>query len=129
MKPHSFSQIPIKFPSLKMFKPHKISENPRARVKELYDANQAENPGKLDNRNIAQMNGRYKRLNESVGKWVGVYREAYRKRRSGMSMKDNENEAHKLYETSGSKFNDTIVFNKVMCKHRKWDLQLAHDAT
>ncbi|CAH1427340.1 unnamed protein product [Lactuca virosa] len=46
-----------------------------------------------------------------------------------MSMKDVENEAHKLYETSGSKFNDTIVFNEVMCKHQKWDLQLDHDAT
>ncbi|CAH1433853.1 unnamed protein product [Lactuca virosa] len=46
-----------------------------------------------------------------------------------MSMKDVENEAHKLYETSASKFNDTIGFNEVMCKHRKWDLQLDHDAT
>ncbi|CAH1433849.1 unnamed protein product [Lactuca virosa] len=46
-----------------------------------------------------------------------------------MSMKDDENEAHKLYETSGSKFNDTIVFNEVMCKYRKWDLQLDLDAT
>ncbi|CAI9272377.1 unnamed protein product [Lactuca saligna] len=46
-----------------------------------------------------------------------------------MSMKDVENESHKLYETSGSKFNDTIVFNEVMCQHRKWDLQLDHDAT
>ncbi|CAH1412608.1 unnamed protein product [Lactuca virosa] len=44
-----------------------------AQVKELYDANQVENPGKLNNRNIAQMKGRYKRLNESAGKWVGVY--------------------------------------------------------
>ncbi|CAI9263816.1 unnamed protein product [Lactuca saligna] len=100
-----------------------------AGVKELYDANHAENPGKLGNRNIAQIKGRYKRFNKSVGKWVGVYREAYRKIRSGMSMKDIENEAHKLYETSGSKFNETIVFNEVMCKHRKWGLQLDHDAT
>ncbi|XP_023735357.1 uncharacterized protein LOC111883254 [Lactuca sativa] len=90
-----------------------------AQVKELYDANQAENLGKIGNRNISQMKGRYKRLNESVSKWVGVYPEAYRKRRSAMTMKDFENEAHKLYETSGGKFNDTIVFNQVMCKHRK----------
>ncbi|CAH1433852.1 unnamed protein product [Lactuca virosa] len=46
-----------------------------------------------------------------------------------MSMKDVENEAHKLYETSASKFNDTIGFNEVMCKHRKRDLQLDHDST
>nr|KAJ0205358.1 hypothetical protein LSAT_V11C500278470 [Lactuca sativa] len=65
----------------------------------------------------------------SIWAQVGVNREAYRKRRIGMSMKDVENEAHKLYETSGSKFNDTILFNEVMCKHRKWDLQLDHDAT
>ncbi|CAH1433851.1 unnamed protein product [Lactuca virosa] len=44
-----------------------------ARVRELYDANQAENPGKLGNRSITQMKGRYKRLNESAGKWVGIY--------------------------------------------------------
>ncbi|CAH1438794.1 unnamed protein product [Lactuca virosa] len=75
------------------------------------------------------MKGRYKRLNENASKWVGVYRETYRKRRSGMSMKDVKNEAHKLYETNGNKFNDTIFFNEVMCKHRKWDLQLDHDAT
>ena len=98
-------------------------------MKELYDANQSENLRKLGNRNIAQMKGRYKRLNESVSKWVGVYPEAYRKRRSAMTMKDFENEAHKLYETSGGKFNDTIVFHEAMCKHRKSDLQLDHDAT
>nr|KAJ0190093.1 hypothetical protein LSAT_V11C800436370 [Lactuca sativa] len=39
------------------------------------------------------------------------------KRRSGMSMKDVENEAPKLYDTSGSKFNDTIVFNEIMMQH------------
>nr|KAJ0227113.1 hypothetical protein LSAT_V11C100020080 [Lactuca sativa] len=71
-----------------------------AQVKDLYDANQAKNPGKIGNMNIAQMKGHYKLLNESAGKWVGVYREAYRKRRSGMSMKDVENEAH---------CNDTIL--------------------
>nr|KAJ0186395.1 hypothetical protein LSAT_V11C900470080 [Lactuca sativa] len=65
-----------------------------AQVKELYDANQAENPRKLGNRNIAQM-------------------KAYRKRKSGMSMKDVENKAHKLYETSVSKFNDTIVLMRL----------------
>ncbi|CAH1433850.1 unnamed protein product [Lactuca virosa] len=83
----------------------------------------------LGNRNIAQMKGRYKQLNESAGKWIGIYREAYRKRRSGLSMKDVENKAHKLYETSGSKFNDAIVFNEVMFKHQKWDIQLDQDAT
>lgn len=44
-------------------------------------------------------------------------------------MKDVENEAHKLYEKSSSKCNDTIVFNEVMCKHQKWDLHQDHDAT
>ena len=90
-----------------------------ARVKELYDANRAENSQKLGDRNIGQMKGHYKRLNESANKWVGAYREAYKQRRSGMSMQDVENEAHKIYEAGGSKFNDSIVFNQVMCKHPK----------
>ncbi|XP_023768986.1 uncharacterized protein LOC111917541 [Lactuca sativa] len=46
-----------------------------------------------------------------------------------MSLKDIENEAHKLYEASGNKFNDIIVFNDVMCKHEKWALELDRDTT
>ncbi|CAH1443433.1 unnamed protein product [Lactuca virosa] len=59
------------------------------------------------------MRGRFKRLSENAQKWVGIYREAWRRRRSGTSRKDIENEAHKLYEASGNKFNDIIVFNEV----------------
>lgn len=101
------------------------------RVKQIYDASQMENPNpkRFGNRNIAQMKGRWKRLNESVQKWVAAYREAYRHKRSGMSMNDVENEAHKIYEAGGSKFNDSVVFNTVMCNHPKWDLQLHRDTT
>ncbi|KAL7597877.1 hypothetical protein Lser_V15G25105 [Lactuca serriola] len=75
------------------------------------------------------MRGRFKRLSENAQKWVGVCRVAWRRRRSGMSQKDIENEAHKLYEASESKFNDIIVFNEVMCEHDKWALELDRDTT
>ncbi|XP_023734772.1 uncharacterized protein LOC111882630 [Lactuca sativa] len=100
-----------------------------AQIKLLYDAARVENPEKLNSRNEDQMRGRFKRLNENAQKWVGVYREAWRRRRSGVSQKDIENKAHKLYEASGNKFNDIIVFNEVMCKHEKWVLELDHDTT
>ncbi|KAD6454217.1 hypothetical protein E3N88_08923 [Mikania micrantha] len=48
----------------------------------------------------------------------------------GMSLKDVENDTHKIYEQeSGCKFNDSVVFYEVMCKHQKWDLQLKYDTT
>ena len=46
-----------------------------------------------------------------------------------MSTKDVEKEAHAIFEMGGSKFNDLFVFNEVMCKHPKWDLQLEHNTT
>ncbi|XP_023761658.1 uncharacterized protein LOC111910101 [Lactuca sativa] len=75
------------------------------------------------------MRGCFKRLSENAQKWVGVYWEAWRRRRSGMSQKDIENESHKLYEASGNKFNNIIVFNEVMCKHEKCVLELDSDTT
>ncbi|XP_022040287.1 glutathione S-transferase T3-like [Helianthus annuus] len=101
-----------------------------AEVKKLYDEAQAENLEKLGVRNVEQMKGRYKRLNESVQKWVGAYREAYRRVKSGMSQRDIEGEAHKIYEHEAkSKFTDSVVFNEVMCKHPKWELQIHRDTT
>ncbi|XP_076924303.1 uncharacterized protein LOC143586707 [Bidens hawaiensis] len=88
-----------------------------------------ENPEKLGIRNANQLKGRFSRLSENGSKWVGAYKAAYRARRSGMSMKEIENNAHKIYEQDGGKFNDTVVFNEVMCKHPRWDLQINHDAT
>ncbi|CAH1429871.1 unnamed protein product [Lactuca virosa] len=70
------------------------------------------------------MRGRCKQLSENAQKWVGAYQEAYRRKRSGMSERDIENEAHKHYEAKGNgKFNDLVVFNEVMCKIPKWALQ------
>ncbi|XP_023737289.1 uncharacterized protein LOC111885249 [Lactuca sativa] len=70
------------------------------------------------------MRGRCKRLSENAQKWVGAYQEAYRRKRSGMSEKDIENEAHKYYEANGKgKFNDLVAFNEVMCKILKWAIQ------
>ncbi|KAI3778280.1 hypothetical protein L2E82_07461 [Cichorium intybus] len=101
-----------------------------ARVKELYAEAQAENPGKIGNRNEDAMRGRCKRLSKNAQKWVGAYQEAYRRKRSGMSQKDIENEAHKIYEANGNnKFNDFVVFNEVMCKHPKWALQKDRETT
>ncbi|GJW17367.1 glutathione S-transferase T3-like protein [Tanacetum coccineum] len=49
--------------------------------------------------------------------------------KSGMSMKDVELDAHKIYEGDGSKFLDLTVFNEVMCKHPKWMLNIDRDNT
>ncbi|XP_076915536.1 uncharacterized protein LOC143574921 [Bidens hawaiensis] len=100
-----------------------------AEVKKMYDAAQAENPEQLGERNVDQMKGRFSRLNETAGKWVDSYREAYRRATSGTSQKDIESDAHKIYEQSGKKFNDYIVYNEVMCKYPKWALELPSGTT
>lgn len=100
-----------------------------SRVKEQYDATRAENPEGLSIRNENQMKGRWQRLNEHASKWIGAYREAHRQKKSGMSNTDVENVAHQIYEASGKKFTDLKVFNEVMCKHPKWDLQLHRETT
>ncbi|KAL8231094.1 hypothetical protein R6Q57_000872 [Mikania cordata] len=76
-----------------------------------------------------RMKGCFKRLNQNSQKWVSACREAYRRGSSGMSQKDIESEAHKIYEQNGNKFNDIVVFNEVTCKHPKWALELHHDTT
>lgn len=100
-----------------------------AEVKKMYDAARAENPEKLGERNVDQMKGRFSRLNETAGKWVVAYREAHRRATSGTSQKDIESDAHKIYEQSGKKFNDYIVYNEVMCKYPRWALELPRGTT
>ncbi|KAJ9537043.1 hypothetical protein OSB04_029776 [Centaurea solstitialis] len=46
-----------------------------------------------------------------------------------MSTTDVENMAHQIYEASGAKFTHLKVFNEVMCKHPKWELQLHRETT
>ncbi|KAJ9558025.1 hypothetical protein OSB04_012639 [Centaurea solstitialis] len=99
------------------------------RVREYYEQTRAENPEGLGIRNDNQMKSHYARLNEVANKWIDAYREAYRQKMSEMSTKDVEKEAHAIFEMGGSKFNDLIVFNEVMCKHPKWDLQLGSNTT
>ncbi|KAJ9541651.1 hypothetical protein OSB04_028157 [Centaurea solstitialis] len=99
------------------------------RVREYYEETRAENPEGLGIRNENQMKSRYARLNEAANKWIAAYREAYRQKRSGISTKDVEKAAHAIFEMGGSKFNHLIVFNEVMCKHPKWDLQLGSNTT
>ncbi|GKG21598.1 hypothetical protein Tco_0384193, partial [Tanacetum coccineum] len=72
----------------------------------------AENPKDIGPRNENQMKGRFKRLNKNVSKWVAAYKAAYSRMKSGMSMKDVELDAHKIYEGDGSKFLDLTVFNE-----------------
>ncbi|GKC73918.1 putative nuclease HARBI1 [Tanacetum coccineum] len=75
------------------------------------------------------MKGRFKRLSENRSKWVAAYRAAYSRKTSGMSLKDVELDAHKIYKGDGSKFLDLTVFNEVMCKNPKWMLNIDHDNT
>ncbi|KAL4587891.1 hypothetical protein LXL04_000767 [Taraxacum kok-saghyz] len=76
------------------------------------------------------MKGRYNRLSKNAQKWVGAYQEAYPRRKSGMSQKDIENDAHTIYEANGNKkFLDLVVFNTVMCKMPKCSLQQIYNTT
>ncbi|KAH6819971.1 hypothetical protein C2S53_018130 [Perilla frutescens var. hirtella] len=88
-----------------------------SRVHKLYHETQAENPDELNPRNIKSMKGRWKRLCENAGKWVAALEEANWRKRSGMNQKDIEMEAHTIYKTNGSKFQDLVVYNDVMSKH------------
>ena len=98
-------------------------------MKHYYDETRDENDEGLRDRNENQMKSRYAQLNEAANKWIAAYRETYHQKRSGMGTKDVEKEAHAIFEMGGSKFNDLFVFNEVMCKHPKWDLQLEHNTT
>lgn len=83
----------------------------------MYGQAHVENLGKIGNKkNMDQMRGCYNRLSENAQKWVDVCQKAYRRKKSGMSQKDIENEAHKIYEANGNKkFSNLVVFNEVMC--------------
>lgn len=100
-----------------------------ARIWQMYEQTRAENPTEIGPRNENQMKGRFKRLNENANKWVAAYRAAYSRMKSGMSIKDVELDAHKIYEGDGSKFLDLTVFNEVMCKNPKWMLNIDRDNT
>ncbi|KAL8523592.1 hypothetical protein ACS0TY_013538 [Phlomoides rotata] len=95
----------------------------------MYHEAQKENPEEISERNVESMKGRWKRLNENANKWIAAYKEAYRRKRSGMSQSDIEKEAHAIYEASGNKFQDLFVFNDVMCKNSKWELKFDNDST
>ncbi|KAH6761241.1 hypothetical protein C2S51_018190 [Perilla frutescens var. frutescens] len=98
-------------------------------VHALSHKTQAENLDELNRRNIESMKGRFKRLNENVGKWVAALEEANRRKRSGMSQKDIEMEAHTIYEIGGSKFQELVVYNDVMNKHPRWAASSHNDTT
>lgn len=85
------------------------------RVHEMFHEAQTENPEDMKERTVDMLKGRFKRLNESASKWIAACKEAHSRKRSGMSQKDIEKEAHTIYEASGNKFTDLIVFNEVMC--------------
>ncbi|XP_057808587.1 uncharacterized protein LOC131023061 [Salvia miltiorrhiza] len=70
------------------------------------------------------MKGRFKRLNENANKWIAACKKANARKRSRMSQKDIEMEAHSIYEAGGNKFQDLVVFNDVMSKHPKWNLAI-----
>ncbi|GKD57004.1 hypothetical protein Tco_1290391, partial [Tanacetum coccineum] len=81
-----------------------------SRIWQMYEQTRAENPKEIGLRNENQM-------------------KAYSRMKSGMSIKDVELDAHKIYEGDGSKFLNLTVFNEVMCKNPKWMLNIDRDNT
>nr|GFA92564.1 glutathione S-transferase T3-like [Tanacetum cinerariifolium]GFA96949.1 glutathione S-transferase T3-like [Tanacetum cinerariifolium] len=98
-----------------------------AKICQTYEQTRAENPKDIGPRNENQMKGHFKRLSENGSKWFAAYKAVYSRKTSGMSLKDVELDAHKIYEGDGSKFLDLIVFNEVMCKNPKWMLNIDRD--
>ncbi|KAL4564314.1 hypothetical protein LXL04_028374 [Taraxacum kok-saghyz] len=86
-----------------------------AQVKVLYVQAQQENPKNIGNMNKDQMKGHYNRHSDNASKWVGAYQEAYRRKTSGMSQKDIEDEAQKIYEANGNKSLSTLLFSTKLC--------------
>ncbi|KAL8523655.1 hypothetical protein ACS0TY_013576 [Phlomoides rotata] len=95
----------------------------------MYHEVQKENPEEISERNVESMKGRWKRLSENENKWIVAYKEAYRRKRSGMRQSDIEKEAHAIYEAGDNKFQDLIIFNDVMCKNPKRELKFDNDST
>lgn len=90
---------------------------------------EAENLEGISVKSREAMRCRWRRLDENVKKWVTAYEEASRKR-TGMSKRDIEEEAHAIYETKrGNRFQNLVVFNEVMSKHPRWEIKLDQDST
>nr|GEZ22892.1 hypothetical protein [Tanacetum cinerariifolium] len=68
------------------------------KICQTYEQTRAEHPKDIGHRNENQMKGCFKRLSENESKWVAAYKEAYSRKTSGMSLKDVELDAHKIYE-------------------------------
>lgn len=111
----------------------RVSENPIVginqkgdalwqRVSELYQQARANHQNPSVERSVESLRNRYKRLNTNVTKWIGAYKEAYGRKRSGMSSKDIEKDAQLLY--GKTKFTNQEVFEQVMRHHPKWELKL-----
>ncbi|KAL6571591.1 hypothetical protein OROHE_003234 [Orobanche hederae] len=97
-------------------------------ILDLYEQARSENSKTMgDERSTESLRNRYKRLNTNVTKWISAYREAYGRKKSGMSQKDIEKEAQTIY--GKSKFMHHEVFEQVMRNHPKWELKIGREDT
>ncbi|KAL8549038.1 hypothetical protein ACS0TY_008060 [Phlomoides rotata] len=71
---------------------------------------------------MESMKGRWKRLSENANKWIVAYKEAYRRKRSGIAGMSQMILRKKLFQ-----FMKRVA--AIMCKNPKWEIKLDHDST
>ena len=57
-----------------------------------------------NNRNPGKLGSRFRRISQSVMKWVGCYEEVQRRKSSGKNEEDVIQEAHKIHSETRGKF-------------------------
>lgn len=87
------------------------------KIMALYEEAQKENPTQLSCRTVDALKNRWKRLNLTVNKWVGCYKQILqRPRASGTNMEDDVEAAKELYRKCNNKheFMDFKIWHNVM---------------
>ncbi|KAL8460765.1 hypothetical protein ACS0TY_032322 [Phlomoides rotata] len=88
-------------------------------VYNIYHENRQENPREISERNVESMKGRWKRLTENANKWIAAYKEAYRRKISGMSQNDIEKEAPSWAAFVKSITSSQLQKHKLFAQHQE----------
>lgn len=97
----------------------------------LYEQAQQDNPAELNKRSKKGLQNRWDHINGIVSKWVGVYAECKRNKRSGQTEEDIENDAHTSYQKLGSGKFTLMHAWKIMRTKKKWSagtMQIPNDS-
>ncbi|KAL8467362.1 hypothetical protein ACS0TY_030859 [Phlomoides rotata] len=85
-------------------------------VYNIYHENRQENPEEIS---VESMKDRWKRRSENANKWIAAYKEAYRRKRSGMSQNNIEKEAHSWAAFVKSITSPQLQKHKLFAQHQE----------